>query len=107
MIYCFDIDGTICTLEPNSDYASAKPFPFMIQKINELYDAGHTIKFFTARGCNSGIDHTELTAQQLRDWKVRYHELIMNKKPHYDLLIDDKAVNVESWVRSVGIKNNV
>lgn len=107
MIYCFDIDGTICTLEPNSDYVSAKPFSFMIQKINELYDAGHTIKFFTARGCNSGIDHTELTAQQLRDWGIRYHELIMNKKPHYDLLIDDKAVNVESWIRSVGIKNDV
>ena len=107
MIYCFDIDGTICTLEPNSDYTNAKPFPFMIQKINELYAAGHTIKFFTARGCNSGIDHTELTANQLRDWGLNYHELIMNKKPHYDLLIDDKAVNVETWIRSVGIKPSV
>ncbi len=105
MIYCFDIDGTICTLEKNSKYENAKPFPSMLAKINELYDAGHTIKFFTARGCNSGIDHTNLTTSQLEEWGVRYHELIMNRKPHYDLLVDDKAVNVESWMRSVGIKD--
>ena len=107
MIYCFDIDGTICTLEPNSAYDKAQPFPFMIKKINELFEAGHTIKFFTARGCNSGIDHTQLTAKQLSEWGLKYHELIMNKKPHYDLLIDDKAVNVETWIRSVGIKPGV
>jgi len=29
----------------------------------------------------------------------------MNRKPHYDLLVDDKAVNAESWMRSVGIKD--
>jgi len=105
MIYCFDIDGTICTLESNSQYKNATVFPWMIEKINELYESGHTIKFFTARGCNSGIDHTDLTTRQLSEWGVNYHELIMNKKPHYDLLVDDKAVNVESWMRSVGIKN--
>lgn len=105
MIYCFDIDGTICTLEKNSEYKNAKPFSNMIEKINELYEAGHTIKFFTARGCNSGIDHTVLTMTQLELWGINYHELIMNKKPHYDLLVDDKAVNVETWMRSVGIKN--
>jgi hypothetical protein len=105
MIYCFDIDGTICTLEPNSQYESATPFMGMITKINELYEAGHIIKFFTARGCNSGIDHTDLTSRQLKLWGVLYHELIMNRKPHYDLLIDDKAVNVEDWRRCVGVEN--
>ena len=105
MIYCFDIDGTICSLEKNSEYHRAKPYQNMVNKINELYEAGHTIKFFTARGCNSGIDHTELTTMQLQKWGIKYHELIMNKKPHYDLLVDDKAVNVESWMRSTGIKD--
>ena len=105
MIYCFDIDGTICTLEKNSQYQDAEPYEIMVLKINELYAAGHTIKFFTARDCNSGVDHTALTINQLDSWGIKYHELIMNKKPHYDLLVDDKAVNVESWMRSVGIKN--
>jgi carbamoyl-phosphate synthase large subunit len=105
MIYCFDIDGTICTLEKNSQYEIAQPFAAMISKINDLYSQGHTIKFFTARGCNSGIDHTDLTTGQLKSWGVNYHELIMNRKPHYDLLIDDKAVNVEDWMRCMGVKN--
>ena len=103
MIYCFDIDGTICTLRKRSDYNNAKPFPKMIKKINYLYDEGHTIKLFTARGCNSGIDHTDLTTNQLDKWGLKYHELIMNKKPHYDLLIDDKAINVEDFRRVFNI----
>ena len=32
----------------------------------------------------------ELTKQQLDDWGVKYHELIMGK-PHADYFIDDKA----------------
>ena len=32
----------------------------------------------------------DLTKQQLDDWGVKYHELIMGK-PHADFFIDDKA----------------
>ena len=103
MIYCFDIDGTICTLQKKSDYENAKPFPEMVEQINRLYDDGHIIKFFTARGCNSGIDHTQLTTKQLDEWGIKYHELIMNSKPHYDLLVDDKAINVEDFRRALGL----
>ena len=53
--YCFDIDGTICT-NTDGDYASAKPFESRINHINALYNAGHTISFFTARGSTTGID---------------------------------------------------
>jgi hypothetical protein len=104
MIYCFDIDGTICTLRTKSDYENAVPFPEMIEQINKLYNEGHTIKFFTARGCVSGTDHTVLTTKQLADWDIRYHELIMNNKPHYDLLVDDKAINVEDFRRALGLR---
>ncbi|MBG17586.1 MAG: hypothetical protein CMB77_04460 [Euryarchaeota archaeon] len=104
MIYCFDIDGTICTLTFNSSYEKAQPFPEMLKKINSLYDEGHRIIFFTARGCTSGIDHTDLTLRQLEEWGVKYHELIMNRKPHYDLLVDDKAINVEDFKRATGLK---
>ena len=59
MRYCFDIDGTICDT-PNDengkpDYYNATPIPFMVQRINELYDEGHYIILMTARGRGSGV----------------------------------------------------
>jgi hypothetical protein len=96
MIYCFDIDGTICNT-PGNDYPASIPFGDVIDKINELFTTGHTIKMFTARGSVSGKDWTDYTIKQLNDWGVSYHELIMNKKPHYDILIDDKAINAMAW----------
>ena len=93
--YCFDIDGTICT-NTDGDYASAKPFGSRIDHINALYDAGHTISFFTARGSTTGIDWRALTAEQLAQWGVRYHTLIMGK-PHADLFVDDKAIQSDDY----------
>jgi cytidyltransferase-like protein len=97
MIYCFDIDGTICTLTTNSQYDKAVPFPDVVSHINSLHDQGHIIKMFTARGCVSGHDWTEFTRQQLQTWGVKYTELITNSKPNFDLLVDDKAINASSW----------
>lgn len=102
MIYCFDIDGTLCTTEGTS-YETCIPDYRMIDLVNKLFDEGHYIKVFTARGSVSGIDHSVLTATQLESWGMKYHELIMNQKPHYDLLIDDKAINVEDWIRAHGL----
>jgi len=93
--YCFDIDGTICT-NTDGDYASAKPFGSRIDHINALYDSGHTISFFTARGSTTGIDWRALTAEQLAQWGVRYHTLIMGK-PHADLFVDDKAIQSDDY----------
>ena len=96
MIYCFDIDNTICRTNGNN-YEDSVPLLGIISKINTLYDKGHHIQMFTARGAVSGIDHTELTAKQLEEWGVKHHELIMNRKPHFDLLVDDKCINVAEW----------
>tara|TARA_R100001230_G_C5620805_1_gene130352 strand:+ start:61 stop:279 length:219 start_codon:yes stop_codon:yes gene_type:complete len=71
MIYYVDIDGTICTQENKNDtldYDKAKPRPEQIQKINKLYDDGHTIVYWTARGTVTGIDWNDLTENQLRLW---------------------------------------
>jgi hypothetical protein len=96
MKYVFDIDGTICqTL--NKDYENALPYSEVIDKINELYDSGNQITLYTARGGTSGIDYHSLTVSQLEKWKVKYHELIDKGKPNFDILIDDKAINAETW----------
>jgi cytidyltransferase-like protein len=97
VIYCFDLDGTLCTSVQNSDYTQAQPFQKAIDYVNSLYDTGLRIIIFTGRGSSSGKDWTEFTKQQIDGWGLKYHELITNRKPTYDVIIDDKAVNAEYW----------
>lgn len=97
MIYCFDIDNTICRTN-GSDYINSQPIQERIDFINRLYDFGHTVILMTARGSNSGKDHSEFTIQQLKDWGCEYNELRFGK-PHYDIHIDDKSVHSEEFFR--------
>jgi uncharacterized HAD superfamily protein len=106
MIYCFDIDGTICSSVENSEYHKAEKFEDCVSEINRLYSEGHRIIMMTARGSVSKKDWTELTVTQLNDWGVKYHELIMHKKPNADFFIDDKAINASDWRQSIGKKND-
>ena len=96
MVYCFDIDGTICT-NTNGDYDAAIPFPSTIGKINLLFEQGNTIYFYTARGATTGIDWRETTELQLSNWGVRYHKLFLGK-PTADIYIDDKCINIIDWL---------
>ena len=96
MIYAFDIDGTICT-DTKGNYEKCKPYNDVIKKINDLYKK-HTILLFTARGTNSGRDLYDFTKDQVDSWGVKYHNLILGK-PHFDILIDDKALNNVDWYK--------
>ena len=81
------------------DYTKAQPIKQNIDKINKLYDAGNTIVYWTARGSVSKVDYYEHTKNQLEAWGCKYHELVTgtspNPKPHFDLVIDDKAKRIE------------
>ena len=99
--YVIDIDGVICN-NADGKYEEAKPNLDVIIKINNLYDKGHTIKYFTARGSATGIDWRDLTEKQFKKWGVKYHELIFGK-PEADLYIDDKAFNFNvDWMDKYG-----
>jgi hypothetical protein len=100
MKYMVDIDGTICSLTVNSNYAYAEPFVNRIKHFNSLYDQGHEIHYWTARGGTTGRDWSELTTKQLSDWKVQYTSLNF-RKPSYDIWIDDKAQNVNVYFDSI------
>ena len=50
MRYCFDIDGTICSPTIGRDYHLAEPWYERIDVVNGLYDRGHYIIYFSARG---------------------------------------------------------
>tara|TARA_B100001250_G_scaffold318488_1_gene281126 strand:+ start:1796 stop:2086 length:291 start_codon:yes stop_codon:yes gene_type:complete len=96
MIYCFDVDGTICTQE--DDYSNAQPLLDRIEQINLLYDEDHKIVFYTARGYLTGIDWSEKTKNQLEEWGVKYHSLVFGK-PNADIYIDDKSSDPFSWFK--------
>tara|TARA_R110002110_G_scaffold200022_3_gene410775 strand:- start:437 stop:757 length:321 start_codon:yes stop_codon:yes gene_type:complete len=103
MVYVFDIDGTICT-STNSDYESALPLETRIEKVNQIYDAGHTVIFLTARGMgrsDNSIAYANkafynLTKKQLDSWGIKYHALFLGK-PAGDFYIDDKGTNADNF----------
>ncbi len=97
MTIYIDIDDTICYRETQDfDYTNAKPIKKAIDKANELYDNGHTIVYWTARGTMTGVDWRKITEQQFQRWGIKYHDLKFDK-PAYDLFIDDKNMNSKDW----------
>jgi hypothetical protein len=100
MKYIVDIDGTIFSETHNSNYHKAVPIADRITHFNNLYDQGHEIHYWTARGSASGIDQTELTMQQLAQWGVKYTTAATGK-PVYDIWIDDKATNVDTYFENL------
>ena len=96
MIIYVDIDETICTTSRDRNYENSKPMYDRIKKINDLYNEGHTIVYWTARGSKTGLDWTETTTRQLHQWGALHHEVRLGK-PHFDLYICDKSTNSENY----------
>lgn len=98
-----DIDDTICRYENidkgPKDYSLAIPYKERIQKINKLFDDGHEIIYWTARGSVTQMLWFNTTYSQLKEWGCKFHELKMGK-PFYDLFIDDKNINSETYFNS-------
>tara|TARA_R110002020_G_scaffold11692_2_gene43716 strand:- start:961 stop:1275 length:315 start_codon:yes stop_codon:yes gene_type:complete len=97
-----DIDDTICfyndgltKYQNGRDYRNAIKNVDNIHKINTLYNKGHEITYWTARGYVSGLDWYEVTKNQLNEWGCKYHHLSVGEKPAYDLLICDKTKRIE------------
>lgn len=90
-----DIDETICITPDNPRvYEQSLPIRENINKINDLYDKGNKIVYWTARGSRSGIDWYDLTKKQLVEWGAKHHDLRLDK-PYYDMFIDDKNLRIE------------
>jgi len=94
-----DIDETICVHEESPgprNYELAKPLYNNINKINRLFEDGHHVVYWTARGGTTGLDWTDLTKSQLNLWGAKHHELKMGK-PNYDIFICDKVINARNF----------
>jgi len=90
--FVIDIDGTIlwsekkmCPKCGNFEYKLIKIDKEEIKRINKLYKKGHRIILHTARNWAC----YPLTIRQLKEIKIKYHELIMGKPP--GIVIDKDA----------------
>ena len=88
-IYVIDLDKT---LVEGDSYTACTAIPGRVDKINALYDQGHTIIIYTARGATTGINWFKDTYRLLESIGLRFTELRMGKF-NYDVWVDDKAVN--------------
>lgn len=76
--YLIDIDGTICDDIPNEEperMATAAVYPDALKTLNNWYDEGHIIFFFTSRT----EAHREVTEEWLKRHGFKYHGMLMGK----------------------------
>ena len=99
MKYYADIDNTVFSLpyKGSTEYDKHTPIPERIAHFNKLFDQGHEIYYFTARGVTSGIDWFEMTKNQLLEAGAKFTGLNVGNKHNFDILIDDKAIQAESY----------
>lgn len=108
-VFAIDLDDTLCTRPKDVEHLGADkyshciPIQENINYVNALYDNGHTIVIYTARGMftfNFDVSkiYSELyipTLDHLQKWGVKFHQLVMGKYP-YDYLLDDKAIQLDN-----------
>ncbi len=77
--------------------------------VNLLYKKGYYIKIFTARFMGRSNQNkilaqkkaNSMTINQLKKWKVNYHEVIFGK-PSYDIFVDDKSLFYKNdWIKLI------
>lgn len=76
--YLIDIDGTICDDIPNEEperMLTAQVYPDALKTLNNWYDQGHIICFFTSRT----EEHRGYTETWLKKHGFKYHSLLMGK----------------------------
>jgi len=108
--FIIDIDGTLCTspqLEDGSfDYPNAEPITAVINRVNEMYDAGHTVVLSTARGMRTYEGNVKKIKEKvlpvLEEWLkvhgVKYHRLDVGKSwGDNPIYVDNRNLSVKSF----------
>lgn len=112
--FCFDLDGVICKNVKYKksnliNYKKSEPILSAIKAINKLYDNGHTIVIYTARGMTRYKGNLslvkkkllKLTKNSLKSWQLNYHKLVFGKIS-YDYIIDDKSIDFsKNWIKTI------
>jgi 7-cyano-7-deazaguanine synthase in queuosine biosynthesis len=88
--YRVDIDGVLTNEIEGHDYEMRTPNQNNIARVNDIYQQGARIILWTSRYA----EDEEITRKWLKENKVYYDELILDK-PHYDKIIDDKCIDLD------------
>jgi uncharacterized HAD superfamily protein len=76
--FLIDIDGTVGEDIPNEEperMINAEVYPDALAKVNQWYEEGHIITFFTSRT----EAHREVTDRWLKKCGFKYHGLVVGK----------------------------
>ncbi len=76
--FMIDIDGTICEDVPNEEperMLTAELYEGALETINQWYEDGHIITFFTSRV----EEHRACTEQWLKEHNFKYHGILFGK----------------------------
>ena len=76
--YLIDIDGTVTEDVPNEEperMLTCEPYPDALEVLNNWYEEGHMITFFTSRT----EEHRAYTEKWLKMHDFKYHGLLMGK----------------------------
>ena len=111
--FIIDIDGTICQaerLEDGSfDYPNAYPFQKVIDRINELFEDGHTIILSTSRGMRTYNGNVKKIKENvlpvLETWLdqhgVKRHKIEMGKPwGENPIYVDNRNLSLKAFAYS-------
>jgi capsule biosynthesis phosphatase len=103
-----DLDGTLCELNPEVDYAHKKPKINIIKRLQEYKNTGFIIVIFTSRNMNTFKDNLGLInantlpviIEWLKKYNVPYDEILIGKPwcGEQGFYIDDKAIRPSEFV---------
>lgn len=109
--FIIDIDGTICNAakrpDGSYDYPNAVPIPSTIERINRLYDEGHKIILFTARGNRTFKGdlkkiqdfHGPILKEWVEKHEVKCHEIRTGKPWGEDpIYVDNRNLSLHAFV---------
>lgn len=94
-----DIDGTVLTQQAPGEYEKAQPTiissPLLnnqhplsaVDFINQLFDKGYQIVFYT----NRNFRYMQMTYEQMRSFGFKFHHIDFGK-PHADAILDDRMI---------------
>jgi uncharacterized HAD superfamily protein len=91
-----DLDGTVCSEERTFERALACPHEGAMEAVNRLFDAGHTVIIYSARGWGE----YRMTKDWLDRHGFKYHSLVLGK-PVGDVWIDDRAIRFKTWPQTL------
>ncbi len=98
-----DFDDTL-SFTKNRDWENARPNLVLIEKLNDLHDAGWTIDIFTARGsisCKTREESFETYHPVMVLWLEKHgvkYNSISFQKPLAAYYIDDKAITPDDFI---------